>query len=106
MAVATNDADREILYRARHDSTRDGPLSEAIVEALAAVENVEPDELGARLYDSFDPEALDDLYGTAAERSERLRLAFTVDGYEVVVVDDGDFFVRERPDAASATAGR
>ncbi|WP_115864432.1 HalOD1 output domain-containing protein [Halorussus litoreus] len=102
MAVATTDAESEILYRARHDRDRDGPMSETIVEALAAVENVEADELGARLYDSFDPEALDSLYETAAERAERLRLAFTIGGYEVVVADDGDFFVRERGGASAA----
>lgn len=102
MAVATNSADSEILYRARHDRERDGPISETIVEALAAVENVEPNELGARLYDSLDPEALDCLYGTAAERSERLQVTFTVAGYEVVVSDDGDFLVREERDGPSA----
>jgi hypothetical protein len=98
MAVATNDADPEVLYRARHDRDQDGPISERIVEALATVENVEPDELGARLYDSVDPEALDSVYGTAAERSERLRLAFTIGDYEVVVSDDGCVLVRERLD--------
>ena len=103
MAVASNDADSEILYRARHDQTRDGPISETIVRALAAVENVEPDELGTRLYDSVDPEALDRLYGTAVERSEQFRVAFTVDGYEVVVADDGDCLVRERSDVANGT---
>lgn len=103
MAVALNDADSEILYRARHDQARDGPISETIVRALAAVENVEPEELGTRLYDSVDPEALDCLYGTAAERSEHLRLAFTVGKYEVVVTDDGNCLVRERSDAASGT---
>jgi hypothetical protein len=101
MAVASNDADSEILYRARHDQTCEGPISETIVRALAAVENVEPDELGTRLYDSVDPEALDCLYGTAVERSERFRLAFTVGGYEVIVADGGDCLVRERSDAAS-----
>jgi hypothetical protein len=103
MAVASNDADSEILYRARHDRVRDGPISETIVEALAAVENVEPDELGTRLYDSVDPEALDSLYGTAADRSERLRLAFTIDGYEVVVGDDGTCLVRAHGDATNGT---
>lgn len=102
MAVATDDADSEVLYRVRHDRDRDGPLSESIVKALAVVENVEPDELGARLYDSVDPEALDQVYGTAAERSERLRLAFTIDGYEVVVSDDGDLLVRALADGPNA----
>jgi hypothetical protein len=103
MAVATTDADSEILHRARHDQARDGPITQTIVEALAAVENVEPDELGTRLYDSVDPEALDCLYGAAAERSEQLRLAFTVGGYEVILADDGDCLVRERSDAANGS---
>lgn len=101
MAVATNDADSEVLYRAHHDRDRDGPISECIVKALAAVENIEPDELGARLYDSVDPEALDSVYGTAAERSERLRLAFTIGDYEVVISDDGNVLVREQLDGPS-----
>ena len=95
MAIVTNDANSTVLYRARHDGGGDGPISESIVEALAAVENVQPDQLGTRLYDSLDPEALDCLYGTAVERSEGFRLAFTISGYEVVVADDGRLLVRE-----------
>jgi hypothetical protein len=104
MAVASNDADSEILYRARHDHANDEPITETIVRALAAVESVEPDRLGTRLYDSVDPEALDRLYESAIERSERLRLAFTVDDYEVVVSADGDCLVRNRSDVASGTS--
>ena len=88
MAVTTNDTGSAVLYRARHDRGCDETLSESIVRALAAVENVEPHELGLRLYDSLDPEALDRLYETTAERPERLRLAFTVAEYEVAVTDD------------------
>lgn len=104
MAVASSDADSEVLFRARHDRDSDGPISETIVEALAAVENVEPDELGTRLYDSFDPEALDRLYGSAAERSEELRVAFTIGGYEVLITDDGDFLVRGSGDGYPGNA--
>lgn len=94
MAAATNERNAAVLYRARHDRDRDGPVSEAIVRALAAVESVEPDELDVRLYDEMDPEALDRLYGTAAERSDQLRLSFDVAGYEVVLTGDGDLLVR------------
>lgn len=95
MAVTANDTGSTVLYRARHDRDRDESLSERIVAALAAVENVEPHEFDPPLYDSLDPEALDRLYGAAAERSGGLRLAFTVAGYEVVVTDDGHVLVRE-----------
>ena len=94
MAVTTNDTGSAVLYRARHERNCDETLSDSIVEALAAVENVEPYELDVRLYDSLDPEALDRLYETTAEGSERLRLAFTVGGYEVVVTDDDQILVR------------
>jgi hypothetical protein len=94
MAVATNGTDSEVVYRTRHDRD-DGPVSEAIVKALAAVENVEPTDLDVRLYDSVDPEALDRLYETAAERSERLEVSFTIGGYVVVVTGVGDILVSE-----------
>lgn len=96
MAISTNDGNPTVLYRTRHDRDCDGPVSEAIVRGLAAVESVEPDELDVRLYDEVDPEALDRLYGTAAERSDRLRLSFDVGGYEVVLTGDGDLLVCER----------
>lgn len=98
MAIATNDGNSAVLHRTRHDRDRDGPVSEAIVEALAAVESVEPDELDVRLYDDVDPEALDRLYGTAAERADRLHLSFDIAEYEVVLTDDGDLLVCERAD--------
>lgn len=99
MAVATNDAESETLYRAEHDRARDGPITDAVVEALAAVENVEPERLELRLYDSIDGDAIERLYETTAERGERLRIAFTVDVYEVVVDNDGYVLVRGRGDA-------
>ncbi|WP_137284127.1 HalOD1 output domain-containing protein [Halorussus salinisoli] len=98
MSVATNDANSEILYRTYHDRNRDGPISDAVVEALAVVENVEPEDLDVRLYDSVDGDALDSLYRTTAERSERLSVTFTIAAYEVEVADDGQVVVRERAD--------
>lgn len=85
MAVATNDAE---LYRTEHDPD-DGPVTDAVVEALAAVENVEPEDLDLRLYDSVDGDAVERLYETTADRDEHLRVAFTIDTYEVVVDSSG-----------------
>lgn len=101
MAVANEDADSEILYRARHDRGRDESISDAVARALAAVENVEPEDLELRLYDSVDADALDCLCETTAERPERLRVAFTIGEYEVLVEDGGRLLVRERGDWAT-----
>ena len=98
MATTTKNTNAEPLYRAKHDRDRDGPLSDAVVEALAAVENVEPDELDLRLYDSVDGDALDRLYGVTAEKDAHLRVTFTIADYEVTVHDDGRVAVRERTD--------
>jgi hypothetical protein len=92
MAVATNDAE---LHRTEHDRDRDGPITDAVVEALAAVEGVEPENLDLRLYDSIDGDAVERLYEITADRGERLRLAFTVGEYEVVVDNRGYVAVRE-----------
>lgn len=92
MPVATNDAE---LHRTEH-APGDGPITDAIVEALAAVEGVDPEVLDLRLYDSVDGDAVERLYETAADRGERLRLVFTIDAYEVVVDNDGYVAVRER----------
>ncbi|NHN60629.1 MULTISPECIES: HalOD1 output domain-containing protein [Halorussus] len=98
MATTAKNTAAEPLYRANHDRDRDGPLSDAVVEALAAVENVDPDELDLRLYDSVDGDALDRLYEVTAERSERLRVTFSIGDYEVTVRDDGLLEVRARSD--------
>jgi hypothetical protein len=99
MAVATRDANSEILYRTEYDRDRDGSISSAVVEALAAVENVEPENLDVRLYDSVESDALDELYRATAERAEHLRVAFTLGSYEVVLEDGGQIVVRSRSDA-------
>lgn len=44
------------------DSKR--PLSEAVVDAVAAEENVEPEELAQPLYPAVDPDALNSLFRT------------------------------------------
>jgi hypothetical protein len=104
MAVATNDASSKILYRTAYDRDRDESISDTVVEALAAVENVEPEHLDVRLYDSIDSDALDELYQTTAERPERLRVAFTIGTYEVTVADNGQVVVRQREDGRNQSA--
>lgn len=77
------------------------PISEAVVAELAAVEGVEPSALTERLYDSIDPDALNDLYRAANERGEHMRLAFTLGDQEVVVESGRRVSVRDADDAPS-----
>ena len=63
-------------------------LSIAVIEAVAAEAECDPDELTS-LYDVIDPDALERFFevGTDRDRPER-RVAFTYAGYEVEVSGD------------------
>lgn len=65
-------------------------LSQAVVEAVADAEDVDPLDLGAPLYDVIDPDALDALFGTTHEGGRRTgRVTFEYCGHTVVVASDG-----------------
>ncbi|WP_227353818.1 HalOD1 output domain-containing protein [Haladaptatus salinisoli] len=64
--------------------------SEAVVEAVAAVEGVPALQLDPPLYHVLDPEALDSLL-TGGSRPERI--AFSYHGYDVDVRRDGHITV-------------
>jgi hypothetical protein len=98
MAATANDTNSKVLYRTEYGRERDGSISGTVVGALAAVENVDSENLDVGLYDSIESDALDTLYRTAAERSERLHVTFTIGAYEVTVEDDGRVAVRKRGD--------
>lgn len=59
-------------------------LSEPVMEAIAAAENVEPGEVSTPLYDVIDPDALDALF-----RDTNGSVTFTYRDYEVTVDDSG-----------------
>ena len=71
------------------------PVSQAVVEAVATVEGTEATRLSAQLYDSIDPEALDDLYETPNGRGRPPRVVFTFSGYEIAIAEEC-ITVRER----------
>lgn len=75
--------------------SRDLSPSQAVVQQIAALEGVEPTDLRTPLYDSLDPEALDDLVASALGRGldPRLTVVFTFAGYEVRVAGDGSVSV-------------
>ena len=62
-----------------------GPLSTAVVEAVADAKAVDPTELSQPLYSDVDPETLDDLFKT-----DTGRVTFHYHGYSVTVHATGD----------------
>ena len=62
----------------------------AVLEAVAAVEGIQPWDLKPPLYDSLDSDALDSLLSTD---SVQLRLEFDYNGHTVVIESGGTVVV-------------
>ena len=77
--------DREPTYKTPLESGRGGSPSTAVVEALAAVDGVDPAETES-LYTIVDGEALDRLF---ANRDGQTRLCLSVDDRNVCVGEGG-----------------
>ncbi|MFC7071073.1 HalOD1 output domain-containing protein [Halobaculum lipolyticum] len=74
----------ELLAPSRTDARR--PVSERVVERVAAAEDRAPDELDPRLHDAVDPDALDRIVaGGTADTT----VTFRFHGYVVTVAGDG-----------------
>ena len=86
--VRDENAERRV-YRPGSEFTS---LSETIVEAVDAHENEEIGRDSFRLYDSIDPDALDDLFREDADAD--LTVQFDVDGVTVSLWGDGGVDVR------------
>ncbi len=82
------------------------PPSQAIIEAIAAHEGVDVTEIEPPAYDplftAVNPEALDELFRTAAGAESDAVVTLEYEGYEVVVRADG-VEVRDRADDDSVT---
>lgn len=70
-------------------------LSMRVVEALAEAKGVSPLDLDRPLYETIDPEALDNLFGPDADATGHV--AFVVDGFEVTVTANREVYVRRQP---------
>jgi len=73
----------------------DGEPSAAVIRAVAAVEGVEPTELDV-LYDTIDPDAIDQLAGIG---NEGVKITFQYNGYEITVRGDDVLFLWEADSA-------
>lgn len=85
-------------YRTRYVWESPVSLTTALVEVLAAVEDVDPRDVG-RLYSAVDPEALDRLFAPVATAGTREdgRVSFVVDGNRVTVDGTGAVTVEAEP---------
>lgn len=94
-ATANVDETHSITESPAHD--REEPLSTAVIDAVADAAELDPAELGARLYDQVDPDALDNLFGDRHDGTPRGsgHVSFSLLDYEITVYSDGHVVVRE-----------
>lgn len=72
------------------------PASLAIIESIAAIEGIQPEEVDFTLYESLDPDSLDALFADDSSGRD-LVAAFSVGGYRVQIRDGGKIEI-EAPD--------
>ncbi|WP_135827549.1 HalOD1 output domain-containing protein [Halorussus halobius] len=81
---------------AHFDAETDERPVPAVLEALGEAAERPVDELGVRLHDAVDPDALDDLFRTTATglRRDEGHVSFAVGEFSVDVHADGHVFAR------------
>ena len=94
-AIENIDDTHAIVETTTYD--RDQPLSAVVVEAVADAADADPVELGTRLYDQIDPDALDNLFADRHNGMPRGggHVTFSLLDYEVTVYSDGHVVVHE-----------
>jgi len=89
--------DSRIVHRAFNDPEDDEPLVRTVLSALAEASARPVDELGVRLYDAVDPDALNDLFQPTRRGPVREdgRVAFTLGEFTIDLRASGHVFVRK-----------
>lgn len=109
MTVQTVSLGRESspVYETQFGGDSGRSPSVAVVEAIAAVEDVDVTELDP-LFDDVDPEVLDQLFGQGDASASTKSLKFTVDNWTVFVRGDGSVRIcdPEQSVEAAPTFGR
>ncbi len=78
-------------------------LSQAVVHTLAHARGVEPTDLDVRLFDSVDPDALDDLFAPADGATDRSgSVTFEIAGCRVEIEGASRVLVTPSEDARTA----
>ena len=86
--IPSLDCDATPVCTTRFDATRERPPSLAVVEAIAAAEDVAPLELEP-FGDEFDLEALDALFASDGTAAGTITLELGIRGWTVFVHGDG-----------------
>ncbi|WP_254525326.1 HalOD1 output domain-containing protein [Natrinema caseinilyticum] len=83
------------LYRASHDPTGPATLSTTVVHALADCMGVDVTDSRVSLYETVDPDALDDLFRPRYDGTPRAggTLSFHVHGHYVRVSGAGEILI-------------
>lgn len=86
----------EVLHRVDHDMEAETSVCESVVDALARVEDAEPEALASPVHDAIDLDALDRLFSSRFDgtpRSTTGYVEFTARDCRVVVHSDGEILV-------------
>ncbi len=80
--------------------------STAVVNAIANHEDASADEIGPRLYDAIDPDALDSLFRARVDGQDRDggKAVFSYRGYEITYESDGVVHVADDTGAAAGAS--
>ena len=89
-------------YVFHHDIDGTATITTTIVHALASIADTDVSQGEFSLYDSVDPDALDRLFRTKADGTERTggHVAFTALEYEVYVYANGDVIIYPPTDSS------
>lgn len=80
------------MCQVQTDETDERSVSQAVIDAIAAVEGTPPTELSPPLYDVVDPEALNKVFAGKASLG---KVVFDYNSYEVSVDADGHVAVKD-----------
>lgn len=80
------------MCQVQTDETDERSVSQAVIDAIAAVEGTPPTELSPPLYDVVDPEALNKVFAGKASLG---KVVFDYNSYEVSVGADGHVAVKD-----------
>ncbi len=91
-APSTSQSRSPSLYRATHDPNGPAALSTTVIHALADCMGVDVTDSRISLYDTVDPDALNELFRPRHDGTPRTggTLTFVVDGHHVTVRGDGE----------------
>jgi len=90
---ATHDARPKRIERASYDPAGTESLVVTVADAVARAKGIEAEDLGHRVFDAVDPDALERLFEPTSESTLEAKVTFRLDEFTVVVRNTGDVLV-------------